>query len=63
MFEIEDFLIVVALARALVTFTSSPAIGDGRGSRHSQFGQRNGGINVGAGMSGSGSGPRQLMQR
>ena len=44
MFEIENFLIVVALALALVTVYVK---------RHSQFGQRNGGINVAAGMSGS----------
>ena len=44
MFEIENFLIVVALALALVTVYVN---------RHSQFGQRNGGINVAAGMSGS----------
>jgi len=28
MFEIENFLIVVAVALALITFTSSPTIGD-----------------------------------
>ena len=37
MFEIENFLIV-AVALALITFMSSPTIGDCRGSRHLQFG-------------------------
>jgi len=51
MFEIENFLIVVAVALALSAFTHR-RLGTVRDSRHLQFGQRNGGINACADLAG-----------